>query len=145
MKRISILLAMALPAFTGCNQGTPGGPGAAAPSEKRASYGQANDTFNLNAPLLATSLTQGETKAVSIRILRGKNFDEEVTLKFEGLPKGVSFDPSRPTIKHGDEETKFTVHATNDAALGNFAIKVTGHPSKGGDALIEFKIAVNKK
>jgi hypothetical protein len=139
------LLVSALAVLAGCNQGTPGGPGATGTTTKKSAYEQANDTFNLKVPILATTLKQGERKAASIGIKRGKNFDEDVALKFAGMPKGLTLEPSSAIIKHGDEEAKFTLIASNDASLGDFTINVTGHPSKGADALIAFKIAVDKK
>jgi hypothetical protein len=33
----------------------------------------------------------------------------------------------------------------DDASLGDFTIKVTGHPTKGADATNEFKITVAEK
>jgi hypothetical protein len=131
--------------LAGCNQGTPGGPGATGTADKKSAYQQANDTFNLKVPILATNLKQGERKATSIGIKRGKNFNEDVSLKFAAIPKGITLDPSSAVIKHGDEEAKLTLVASNDASLGDFTINVTGHPSKGGDATIGFKIAVDKK
>jgi len=139
------LVVMALVAFTGCNRGTPGGPGATDATPKKPAFGQADDTFNLSVPYMSTSLKQGETKAVSISIKRGKNFDEDVTLKFADVPKGVTLDPASPVIKHGDTEAKLTLKAADDASLGDFTIKVTGHPTKGGDSSNEFKITVDKK
>jgi hypothetical protein len=149
MKRsLAGLLLMALVAFTGCNWGTkatPGGPGATNTSAKAPLYGQADDTFNLSVPFLSTTLKQGETKAVSMGIKRGKNFDQDVALKFDDLPKGVTLDPASPVIKHGDTEAKLTLKAADDASLGDFTVKVTGHPTKGPDASTEFKITVDKK
>ena len=143
------LLVLAFVASTGCNQGTPGGPGAAAPEAKKPLYGQADDTFDLSVPssmpYRSTTLKQGETTPVSISIKRGKNFDQDVTLKIDGLPTGVTIDPVRPDIKHGDTEAKFALKATDDAALGEFTVKVTGHPTKGGDATNEFKLTVAKQ
>ena len=148
MKRIyaGFLLVAAIAIISGCNQGTPGGPGTSETSPtKPPAVGQVNDTFNLSAPLLPTSLKQGERIATSIGIKRGKDFDEEVTVKFTGLPKGVQLDPSPALIKHGDEEAKLTLIAAKDASLGDFTINVTGHPSKGADASIVFKVTVVKK
>jgi hypothetical protein len=34
---------------------------------------------------------------------------------------------------------------TDDPALGDFVVKVTGHPVKGVDATHEFKFAIAKK
>jgi uncharacterized membrane protein len=140
------LLLSALLAFTGCNnQGTSGGPGASNRSDNKPIVGQADDTFTLDPPSLATKLKQGESKAVAIGINRGKNFDQDVKLKFENLPKGLSIEPSNSVIKHGETEAKLTIKATDDAAVGEFAIKVTGHPAKGPDASNELKVTVAMK
>jgi hypothetical protein len=52
---------------------------------------------------------------------------------------------ANPLIKHGDTEAKLTFKATDDASLGDFTVKVTGHPTKGSDAANDFKIGVVKK
>jgi hypothetical protein len=139
------LLAIALAACSGCNQGTPGGPGITNPPQNQPVYGETDKTFKLSVPQLSTTVHQGETKEASIGIARGKNFEEDVSLKFADGPKGVTIDSASPFIKHGDTEAKVTIKATEDAALGEFTIKVTGHPTKGGDATSEFKITVAKK
>ena len=146
------LAAAALVALVGCNPGTTGGPGADKDKDTKGrlekaedSVRQAEDTFNLSVPTFSTKITQGETKAVTIGISRGKNFDEDVALKFDDLPKGVTVEPSGPVIKHGDKEAKLTFKAADDAALGDFTVKVTGHPQKGKDATNELKLTVQKK
>jgi len=132
------LLVVALVSFTGCNQGTPGGPGAANPSAKT------DETFTLSVPSSAT-LKQGETKQVLIDIKRGRHFQEDVTLKVDNVPKGVSFTHPSSVIKHGETEAKVMLTAADDASLGDFTIKVIGHPTKGGDASTDLKITVEKK
>jgi len=144
-KAFAGLLVMALVAITGCDRGTSGGPGVTNPPHKQPVYGEADDTFNLSVPLMSTTLHQGESKEVVIGIKRGKNFDEDVTLKFADGPTGVTIDPANPVIKHGDTEAKVTFKAADDAALGDFTVKVTGHPTKGADASNDFKITVVKK
>ena len=132
--------------LSGCNQGTPGGPGTtpAAANNKKSEVIQANDTFNLSADMLPTRIKQGERIDTSIGIKRGGNFDEDVAVKFTNVPTGVKLEPSSATIKHGATEVKFTLEASKDASLGDFTILVTGHPSKGADAEIPFKISVGK-
>jgi hypothetical protein len=103
------------------------------------------DTFTLSMPFWTTALKQGETKAVSITINRDKQFDQDVTLKFDGLPKGITVEPAGAVIKNGETEAKFVLKAVDDAGLGNFAVMVTGHPTKGADATHEFKFTVAKK
>ena len=146
-KSFACLLIAGLVAIAGCNNNsTPGGPGATSnKGDNKPVVGRADDTFTLDPPNLATKVKQGESRAVSIGIKRGKNFDQDVTLKFSDLPKGVALDPTSPVIKHGDTEAKLTLKAADDASLGDFAVKVTGHPTKGGDASNELRITVDKK
>lgn len=136
---------MSLAALIGCNQGTPGGPGATDTSSKKPAYGQANDTFNLSVPVTSSSLQQGESSEATIGIKRATNFGEDVALKFADLPKGVTIEPANPTIKHGDVDAKITFKADDSAVLGDFKVKVTGHPTKGADAEIEFKLTIAAK
>ena len=144
MKRtLACLLVMALVTLVGCpSKDTPGGPGATNTSAKKPSFGEADNTFNLTAS--STSLKQGETKTVLIGIKRGKNFQDDVTVKFTDMPQGVTLDPASLTIKHGETDTKVTLKAVANASLGDFTIKVIGHPTKGADATHEFKITVTK-
>jgi uncharacterized membrane protein len=142
--------------ITGCNNGTPGGPGADKDKdkdkEKPSVLQQAKDavvqpegTYSLTLPVLSTRLKQGEAKVVTVGIRRGKNFDEDVALKFDGAPQGVTVDPATASIKHGEKEAKVTVKTADDAAVGEFTIKVTGHAEKGTDASNNLKIIVEKK
>lgn len=139
------LLVAALVAAAGCSQGKPGGPGAADPSAKKPLFGQAKETFTLSVPTLSTTLKQGDTHESSIGIKRGKNFDEDVTLAFADVPEGVTLEPTSPVIKGGDTEAKVTFKAGEDAPLGDFKVKVTGHPTNGADASNEFKLTVAHK
>lgn len=136
---------MTLAALIGCNQGTPGGPGAADPSAKKPAYGQANDTFNLSVPAMASAPKQGEQTEATFGIKRAKDFDEDVTLTFTDVPKGVTIEPASAVIKHGDADVKITFKIADGAALGDFNVKVTGHPTKGADAKIEFKLNIAAK
>lgn len=136
----------------GCSQGTPGGPGVQTPSGTQSQttnkpiIGEAKETFSLKLPMLATSLKQGETKSASISIQRGSNFDDDVQLSFTQIPTGVTLDPMNPTLKHDDKDVKINLTAAADAALGDFTMKVSGHPTKGGpDAVNEFKVNVSSK
>jgi hypothetical protein len=100
----------------------------------------------MSVPTFSTKVVQGgESKEATVGISRGKNFDEDVALSLGDLPRGVTAEPSKTTIKHGDKEARFTFKAADDAALGDFTVKVTGHPQKGGDATNELKLTVQKK
>jgi len=138
----AILLAVCV-TLLGCNQGTSGGPGASTPPTKAPMAGQTEDTFSMTVP--STKLNQGETKVVSVGISRGKNFTGDVSLKLGDLPKGVSLAPASPVIKQSDADVKLTLAAAADAALGDFTIKVAGHPTKGADASSDLKLTVVKQ
>jgi hypothetical protein len=143
MKRIIAAISLGIAvALTGCNQGTSGGPNATTPPSKAPVTGQTEDTFSLAVPSL--TLNQGEAKTVSVTISRGKNFSEEVSLKAADLPKGVTMEPASPAIKHGDAEVKVTLTAAADAALGDFTVKMSGHPTKGADAKSDLKLTIVK-
>jgi len=103
------------------------------------------DSFTLNMPFWTTGLKQGETKGFTIAISREPKFDQDVALKFEGLPKGVTVEPADHVIKNGQPEAKLNLKAADDAPLGDFAVKLIGHPSKGVDATHDFKFTISKK
>lgn len=157
-KQVAVLLGSLLAVAVGCGEGTPGGPGVkqtrtttGTPSTTTTTVtankpviGEAEKTFSLNVPLLATSVRQGESKAVTISLSRGKNFDEDVSLEMSGMPQGITVEPGSVLIKHGAKDSSVTVHAANDAALGEFTIKVIGHPTQGADATGELKLTVTE-
>lgn len=143
-RAVSGCLVLVLLGLTGCNQGSPGGPGVVNPAAKPPPYGQANDTFNLSVPILPTVLKQGETRVVTIGIQRGKNFHQDVQLRVADVSPGLTLRPTDARIRHGDKETKLTLKATSDAALGDFTFKLTGHPTEGPDALTVLKVTVQK-
>jgi uncharacterized membrane protein len=101
--------------------------------------------FNLDVPTMSTKLQQGETKDVAISVAQGGNFHEDVTLEFAGWPKGVSVEPASPVIRCGETKTKIALTAGDHASLGDFTIKMTGHPTKGATATNEFNITVAKR
>ncbi len=136
---------LAIAALAGCTQGTPGGPGMTSTTAQKPTYGQADNTFNLSVPIMSSSLQQGSQAEATVGIKRAKNFDEDVTLLFADVPQGVTIEPASPVIKHGDTDTKITFLAEDEAPLGDFKIKITGHPTKGGDAQIDFKLRLAAK
>jgi hypothetical protein len=137
------LLAGALVAFTGCSNSTPGGPGTS--NKEKPIVGQKDDTFTITMPTLGVTVKQGGEKEVEFDIKRGKNFEEDVTLKFEKLPTGVTAEPAAPAIKKGEDKVKVAFKAADDAALGKATVHVIGHPTKGSDFEGKFDMTVEKK
>ena len=66
--------------------------------------GRADDTFDLTTA--SVSLKQGEAALRSVGIKRGTNFDQDVTLAFEGLPPGVAPDPAKPVVQTKNSEAE---------------------------------------
>jgi hypothetical protein len=155
MKKCILTAAVAaLIGVTGCSQGTSGGPGAerAKQQERESKLKQAEDkvrqpeeTFSLSVPTLSTSIKQGETKVVTIGIKRGKNFDQDVTVKFDNVPAGATIDPASATIKHDEANAKVKVKVADDAALGDFKVRVIGKPASGTEATNDLKLTFAKK
>jgi hypothetical protein len=137
------LLAVAMTTLIGCNQGTSGGPGANVPPSNNPLAGQADDTFSMSIP--GVSLNQGESKTVVVAISRGKNFSEDVALTISGLPEGVTADPAQPIINRGATDVSIALAAANDAALGDFGVKVAGKPTMGVDAVSEWMVTITEK
>jgi len=145
-------IASALICACGCTQGTPGGPGTVQPSNSQNQtankpiIGESKETFSMRTPALSTSVKQGETKTATIAISRGTNFDDDVQLSFSDVPTGVTIDPANPTLKRDEKEVTLNVTASDNAAIGDFIVHVTGHPMKSGpDAKNDFKISVTAK
>lgn len=131
--------------LTGCGQGSPGGPGVTDTTAQKPIYGQKDDTFNLSVPLMSSSLQQGATLETKVGIERATNFGEDVTLKFFRLPDGVTVSPSVPVIKHGDESVTLMFSADTTAVVGEYLVKVFGHPENGADAEVEFKLSIQPR
>ena len=142
MNRVAcVVTALALGALVGCNQSPPGGSPPSA-------GGQRSTSFKISAPAMSTSLVQGEAKEVKLKVDRGKDFKEDVHLKFKAAEdaKGVSVEPSEHVVKAGDkEELSVKVKAENDAALGDHVIHITGMPESGVSTPVDIKVTVKKK
>jgi hypothetical protein len=159
LKSSSAFVGLVLLAASGCMQGTSGGPGAQLPPAQSHSankpvitdsdkpiLSQPRDSFSLRLPILSTSLKQGESKSVTVSINRGTDFDQDVTLNFSNMPNGVTLSPANPIINKDEKDTKISVTAADDAAIGDFTVNVSGHSSKGGpDATNELKLSVAGK
>lgn len=138
-------LTLSLSVLVGCNQGDPGGPGASSSTTDTLLYGQAEDSFNLSVPLLATTVRQGETVEGTIGIKRGTNFGETVVLSFANLPPGVTLEPASPDIRPDATETRVTIRAADNSPVGGYTIRIKGQPEKGQDAHVAFKLTIQER
>ncbi len=141
----TIVVLLASLALTGCDKSTTGGPGATPPNAAKPVTPVTGGTFTLSLSPDSASFKQGEAKAFTVTIKRNDNFSETVALEFSGIPKGVSIDPAKPVIGQGDTEAKFTLKSDAEAAIGEFVVKMVGHPAKGLDAVSDIKITIAAK
>jgi hypothetical protein len=143
MKRlIGPLLLASLAAFVGCNkEGTSGGPGVTDTSTKPPMIGRQDNTFALTTA--SVSVKPGAAATVSsIGIKRGTGFDQDVSVEFADLPKGVTIDPASATIAKSATEAKFNVTAAESTTPGDYTVKVVGKPATGGNSTGDFKLTV---
>lgn len=172
MKTRLAIATTALLATFGCNQGTPGGPGVRHETTTRTTQKtvesqtdpaklsktveshttskpvvtDSKEAFSLTVPMLAMSIKQGESKPVTISIRRGKDFNEDVSLRFVSVPVGVTLSPGAPMFRSTDKDIKIEITVASNAEPGEFTVKVLGHPMQNGsDAENEFKLNIVAK
>jgi hypothetical protein len=105
----------------------------------------AKDGFSVSLPRSATPLVQGGTRSVEISVDRQKAFAEAVSIQFGEFPTGVTAEPSEPVIEKGKSTTRVVLSATDDAALGDFTVRVVGHPTQGDDASSDLRLNIVRK
>jgi len=164
-KLLAGTIAFAFTVAVGCeSKSPPGGPGArsdnkagttaqergtgAAPGTTTTARGQSEDsanTFKLVQPS-TVDLKQNEAKNATVKIDRGKSFDQPVTLTFE-LPKdmkGVTIEPKSVEIQPGHDSASVKVQTTNDTPVGDFSVNVVATPKTGQAVHQTMKIKVDK-
>jgi uncharacterized membrane protein len=138
------LVTIGLVALVGCNTSPPGGSGGSRGTAGTAGNTSSSATFKIKAPATSTTLKQGENHEVKITLDRGRDFKDDVTLKFEP-DKGLKVEPAEKVVKAGDpEEVAINVSADKDAPVGDLTVKVIGTPKSGSMTAVEFKVKVEK-
>jgi uncharacterized membrane protein len=138
MKKFCVgLLAAGLLVFTGCNTSPTGGGGAA------------GGTFKVTgAPAMTKTVKHDTSEAFKLKIDKGKDFKEDITLSVRVDPadKGVTASVDPTTVKAGDApEFTVKVTASEKAADGDYDIIVLAKPAKGESVEHKFKVRVPKK
>jgi len=100
--------------------------------------------FYISVPSFDTKVKQGETQAVTIKLERGESFKQDVKLEIKlSKGEGISVDPAKVTVKASDKpDVQIKIIVPKDAALGEYNISVTGTPTTGEPASVEFKVKV---
>jgi len=137
MKRLflaSLALVILIP-LTGCPKSPTGGGG---------DPGKA-DSFTLDKVLLPTTVNQGGSDEVTIKLNRGKDFKQDVKLSADKPPDNVKVEFMPATIKASEEpKSIMKINADKNAALGEHTIVVKATPESGTSTSIDVKIKVEK-
>ena len=98
--------------------------------------------FKIVTPPLATTIKQGETASVTLKLNRGEYFKRDVTLEIKAS-KGISVEPTKALVKASEQpDVHLKITATKDAAIGEYTIYVKGTPATGEATSTEFKVKV---
>jgi len=127
------LVAFALAGLAGCQRSEPGGGADKA------------HQFNLSGPTTTTSIRRGESQSVTLKVNRGKEFKQAVTLKAEA-PSGVEASLDQTAIKAGDKADNIglKIAASDKAALGDNKVTVTAKPETGSTTTLEVPIKITE-
>lgn len=145
MNRFALsLFAIGLATMIGCEtKSPPGGPGATNSNPNRPNVGTPDNTFRVT--VANVDLKQGESKTVTVGIVRGTSFDQDVKLAVDKPPQGVTVRFDNDVLKASVKEVQMTVAASADAALGEHKVMLSATPAKSGTATsAEFEIEVKK-
>jgi uncharacterized membrane protein len=101
-----------------------------------------DDGFKIAVPVFDTSVKQGEVQTVTVSLLRGKNFKQDVTLQVKAT-KGISVAPTDISVKASDKpELQLRIEAAKDAAIGEYRVHVKGTPKTGEATSVQFAVKV---
>jgi hypothetical protein len=100
-----------------------------------------SSTFTLKVTGEA-DLKRGERKEVVIAIDRGRDFKEEVTLKFTA-PRGLKVTPNEVMVPAGEKEAKVTIESEAGVPAGEMNIEVTGMPPTGSPTTLRVPVEVH--
>ena len=100
--------------------------------------------FKIAVPTFNTVVKQGQTQNVTISLQRGDYFKQDVKLQIEtSTGIGISVEPTRVTIKASDKpDVQLRIAAAQNAALGEYGIRVTGTPETGEPTSTAFSVKV---
>jgi len=136
------LVALGLAALVGCNTSPPGGSGGSRGTAGTAGNTSSSATFDVTAPTLTTNIKQGETQEVKLKVNRGRDFKDYVTITFDA-PAGLKVEPATVKVASSDkEEVAVRVTADKGATVGDHTVKATATPGSGTATSVEFKVKV---
>lgn len=140
------LIVAGLLVVTGCSTSPTGG---GKDTNKPGDTG-AGGTFTLHGPLNLTDITvkHGTTEMKEVTVKPDKGFQEDIHFEatVDKPGKGVTATVEPKTWKaSGGEKIQVKITAADDAAQGEYTVKVFGKPAKGKAVELPLKIKVPEK
>lgn len=130
---ITSVLTLALAVMVGCQSSSPRGGG------------MTKDVgFKIAVPTFSTEIKQGQTQNVTVSLARGDYFKEDVKLQIEAFTGiNISIAPTSVIIKANDKpDVQLRIAAAQNAALGEYDIRVIGTPETGEPTSTAFSVKV---
>lgn len=101
-----------------------------------------DEGFKIVVPAGTTEIKQGEIQTAVVSLARDGYFKQDVQLLIS-TTKGISVEPTDVLIKSSDKpEVQVRVTVANDAALGEYSVRVEGTPKTGERTSTVFAIKV---
>jgi len=101
-----------------------------------------DEGFRIAVPTFDTSIKQGQVQTVTVSLLRGGNFKQDVMLQAKAS-KGIRVAPTDVSVKASDKpDVQLRIDAPKDAAIGEYRVYVKGTPKTGEATSVEFKVKV---
>ena len=134
MKRLTFcLVGCTLLGLVACTKSEPGG------GPDRASK------FTIEGPVMATSIPQGATENVALKINRGKEFAQTVKVKADA-PSGIEVAVHESPVKASEKgDVNLKVAVAKNASPGEHVIHVTGTPDTGAATSLDIKVKVTER
>ena len=124
-----IAMALTIAAISGC-------------TSPRGGSMSSDEGFRISAPAFTTEVKQGDRQTVTVSLVRDKYFKQDVTLRATATD-GIDVNPSKVTVEASESpDVQFQIKADEDAALGEYLVRVVATPETGNATALDFKVKV---
>jgi uncharacterized membrane protein len=98
--------------------------------------------FKIVVPNFAKEIKQSETQNITVSLVRGDYFKQDVQLQIQAS-KGIDVEPTSVLIKSSDRpETQLRITVPKDASIGEYIVFVKGVPETGEPTSTVFTVKV---
>ena len=114
-------------------------------SEKGGEISLSNSEFRISAPVMGTSVKQGQVQTVQVNLHRGAQFNQDVDIRVK-TPDGLSVEPESITIRASDPAAvQLVLTADDDAPIVTLQVEVEGTPKRGKATWVQFPVRITPR